>query len=82
MYTHINELYGSLPTEKNNFTSSHKVVDDKDLDVQLTVEELKQAVFSQQNAKSPGRGNLIAELLENNLDIISPFLLGLYNKIS
>ena len=52
-----------------------------ELDAEITEAELKEAVFHQKNNKSPGIDNLNAELFKISLDIISPFLLKLYNRI-
>ena len=52
-----------------------------ELDAEITEAELKEAVFHQKNNKSPGIDHLNAELFKISLDIISPFLLKLYNRI-
>lgn len=54
---------------------------DEDLDAEFSLSELKAAVYSQNNSKSPGTDILIAEVFKHSFDIISPFILNLYNKI-
>ena len=52
-----------------------------ELDVEFTIDELREAVFHQKNNKSPGLDGLNAELFKVSFDIISPFLLKLYNRL-
>lgn len=52
-----------------------------ELDAEITEAELKEAVFHQKNNKSPGIDNLSSELFKISFDIISPFLLKLYNRV-
>ena len=52
-----------------------------ELDAEFTEAELKEAVFHQKNNKSPGVDNLNAELFKISFDIISPFLLKLFNRL-
>ena len=52
------------------------------LDVEISENELKNAVFfSQKNNKSTGTDLLCAELFKSSFDIIKPFLLKLYNRL-
>jgi len=77
----FNELYGSESTEHDDQEATNYEIDDNDLDIAFTHEELMKAFFSQQSSKRPGMDNLVAELFKSIFDIISPFLLNLYNKI-
>lgn len=52
-----------------------------ELDAEITEAELKEAVFHQKNNKCPGPDNLKSELFKISFDIISPFLLKLYNRL-
>ena len=52
-----------------------------ELDAEITEAELKEAVFHQKKNKSSGIDHLNAELFKISFDIISPFLLKLYNRI-
>ena len=54
---------------------------DNDLDIEFTLPEIEQAVFSQNNSKSPGTDKIIAEVFKNSFDIISPFLTVFYNTL-
>ena len=52
-----------------------------DLDVEISENELKYALFSQKNNQSTGTDLLCAELFKSSFDIIKPFLLKLYNRL-
>ena len=53
----------------------------KDLDVDISSEELKQAVFHQKNNSSYGLDNICTEAVKTSLNIISSCLLKLLNQI-
>ena len=53
----------------------------KELDTQFTYTELRSAVFSQKNNKSPGVDNITSEIIKASYDLICPFLHKLYNHI-
>ena len=84
MYMHFNDLYDSVPSSNHinvtSMTNDNYIYDD-DLDIEFNTSEIKQAVFSQNNSKSPGTDKLIAEVFKHSFDIISPFLTMFYNKI-
>ena len=48
---------------------------------EITETELKNALFQQKNNKSPGIDLLSAEIFKISFDLISPFLLKLYNRL-
>ena len=56
-----------------------------ELDAKITEAELKDAIFHKKKKKkknkSPGIDNLNSELFKISFDIISPFLLKLYNRL-
>ena len=52
-----------------------------ELDAEITEAELRDAIFHQKNNKSPGIDNLSSELFKISFDIVSPFLLKLYNRL-
>ena len=54
---------------------------DLELHSEITETEIKNAVFSQKNNKSSGTDNLSAELFKCSYDIISPFLVKLFNRL-
>lgn len=81
LYKHFKELYVINITKTNitDETQSNTYVDFLDKDI--TMEELRYAVFSQKNNKSNGRDGIIAEIYKGRFDLISPFLLLLYNRV-
>ena len=83
LFTHFNGLYG-LQTENTTNRENDpqfRSLYDHDLDSPFTETEIRTAVFEQKNSKSSGTDNLISEVFKNSFDIISPFLLSLYNKL-
>ena len=83
LFEHFKSLYGEEPTEINQQTPNN-IPDNTfntDLDMEISETELKTAIFSQKNNKSTGTDRLCAELFKDAFDIISPFLLKLYNRL-
>ena len=82
MYEHFNTLYGPSPSpNSDNADNNADIVYDNELNSEFTAAEIRKAVFSQNNSKSPGTDNLISEVFKHSFDIISPFLTRFYNKI-
>ena len=52
-----------------------------DFDIEFTMTELRSTVFSQNNNKTPGMDSIPSEIIKASFDLISPFLLNLYNKM-
>jgi len=82
MHTHFNNLYSTLPehTHDDNVHSDNLVYDE-DLDTEFTAQEVRQAVFAQNNMKCAGTDRLVAEVFKSSYDIIAPYLTKLYNTI-
>ena len=80
IYTHFNDLYGSTPEHNNPEPEVHGIYDE-DLDIEFSDSELRDAIFSQNNNKSPGLDLLTSEMFKSAYNIISPLLLKLYNKV-
>ena len=51
------------------------------LDSEISDDEIRKAIFSQNNNKSPGIDQLTAEIFKCSIYIILPFLKGIYNRI-
>jgi hypothetical protein len=80
MFNHFNSLYESNVVNYDINPPTNPVCD-LDLDANFTDTEIRSAVFAQKNSKSAGTDNLISEIFKSSYDLISPFLLKLYNKI-
>ena len=81
---HFQEVFGTETEHVENhadFNHDNHNVSDDELNGNFTYEELRKAVFSQKNNKSPGTDNLPSEILKASFDHISNFLLSLYNKM-
>ena len=81
-YEHFKEIYGGIDEQaQQNEQPDLGNNENDELDSEITDSELKEAVFSQKNGKSCGLDNLCTELFKNSYDIISPFLLKLFNRL-
>ena len=78
MFTHFKDLFGETNTNVNNDdqSASH----DSDLDSNITIDEVRKAVYSQNNNKAPGTDCILSEMIKSSYDTISPFLLTMYSK--
>ena len=57
------------------------IIEYPELDSKITETELKNALFQQKNNKSHGIDLLSAKIFKISFDLISPFLLKLYNRL-
>ena len=81
LHSHFEKLYDDqTETILNNETPIPDVFDEN-LDMEISFQELKKAVFSQNNNKSSGIDTLIAEVFKHSFNEISTFLLTLFNKL-
>ena len=78
---HFNSAYGGTDEPSQQQEPDLDSVTDSELDSEITETEIKNAVFSQKNNKSSGIDNLCAELFKCSYDIISPFLVKLFNRL-
>lgn len=78
---HFNSAYGGTDERSQQQEPDLDSVTDSELDSEITETEIKNAVFSQKNNKSSGIDNLCAELFKCSYDIISPFLVKLFNRL-
>ena len=81
---HFKELYS---TETQNVDSDnpnrqyHTDVLDQDLDCIITEDEVRNAVFNQNNTKSSSLDNIVAEFYKHSFEFLSPFIVQLFNRI-
>ena len=78
---HFNSVYGGTDEPSQQQEPDLDSVTDSELDSEIIEAEIKNAVFSQKNNKSSGIDNLCAELFKCSYEIISPFLVKLFNKL-
>ncbi|XP_060567678.1 uncharacterized protein LOC132726376 [Ruditapes philippinarum] len=81
LYDHFKALFGEESQNENqNFLFNDNLIDE-DLDAEINECELREAIFSQNNNKSPGYDKLTCEIFKAAYDIMSPLLLKLYNRL-
>ena len=82
LFDHFRNIFSNDGQSENS--ENHKEENDTfdpDLDSDISLEELKNAVFHQKSNASYGRDNIYTEVIKSSFDIISPFLLTLINQI-
>ena len=86
LLNHFEHIYGgdaNTPPQQHEqfrFDETEPIIN-PELDSEITDNELRNGIFHQKNNKSPGMDNLIAETFKISYDIISRFLLKLYNRL-
>ena len=82
LFDHFKSVIGDEQdvTEEQNFNTNYEN-QNEDLDREISENEIKCAIFSQKNNKSTGTDQLCSELFKASYDIISPFLLALFNRL-
>ena len=84
LYEHFKELYS---TDTENVDSDnlnrqyHTDVLYQNLDCIITEDEVRNAVFNQNNNKSSGLDNIVAEFYKHSFEFLSQFIVQLFNKI-
>ena len=88
LYKHFKTVLGDSDGNTDHTNDNNTNIDftdrtntDDDLDSNFTEMELRQAVFSQKDNKSPGLDCISSEILKTSYDVISPCLLYLYNRM-
>ena len=51
------------------------------MDAEITLEDIRKAVFHQKNGKSSGPDGISSEIIKSSIEIIAPYLYILYNKL-
>ena len=81
-FEHFKEMYGGQDEQsQQNEQPDLGSIEVEELDSEISSSELREAIFSQKNGKSCGLDHLCAELFKHSFDIISPFLLKLFNRL-
>ena len=85
LYNHFSTMFVETCNENTQNESSENdfsplnIADE--FDVNFTESEIRDAIFSQKDNKSPGIDNLPSEILNASYDYIAPFLLTVYNRL-
>ena len=85
LYNHFSTMLGETDVENTQNQNSQNdfppinIVDEFGAD--FTEPEIREAIFSQKDKKSPGIDNLPSEILKASYDYIAPFLLTLFNRL-
>ena len=78
LFAHFRNMFANDDSQSENYEEEYDIFD-PDLESDITIEELKKAVFLQKNNKSYGLDNICTEVLKSSFAIISPFLRKLIN---
>ena len=82
LHDHFQSIFGEQYADHTNVEPDlNQNVYNEELDSEFTDSELRMAVFTQKNNKSPGIDNIPCEIIKAAYGFISPFLLKLYNRI-
>ena len=57
------------------------MIENNDLDINISEQEIRKALFKQKNGKASGPDDISAEILKVFYFIISPYLVKLFNKM-
>ena len=79
LYKHFEELYGDTFNIENDDLDFHEI-QDNELDTEITEQELRGAVFKQNNGKSPVPDKIPAEIIKASYEHTASYLLKTYNK--
>ena len=79
--TPLDPKQGQFHSHQSSFNPEYPPKIHPELDAEITENELRQAVFHQKNNKSPGLDDIKSEIFKISFDLISPFLLKLYNRL-
>ena len=80
LFDHFRTMFANEDSQSENFENENDTFD-PDLDLDISMEELKKALFHQKNNKSYGLDNICTEVLKSSFSIISPILLKRINQI-
>lgn len=81
LFDHFNTLLGQDTDTLFNDTQFPQHLNDVELDSPITEHEIRLAVFKQKNGKASGPDELSAEIIKSSYDIISPYLVKIFNTL-
>ena len=80
-HEHFKNLFEKEEVAQSDYSLSNSSISDPDLDRSITEDELKKAVFAQNNGKSPGPDDISAEIIKASYPIIQPYLLNIFQSL-
>ena len=86
LYEHFSNLLGQQDQDNANDinitnNADNDMIEDNDLDINISEQEIRKALFKQKNGKASGLDDISAEILKVSYSIISPYLVKLCNKM-
>ena len=83
LFDHFYSVFGEERNDTEEFSSSSNSenTQNEDLVGEISEKELNCAIFSQKNNKSTGTDQPCAFLFKASYDMVSPFLLALFNRL-
>ena len=70
LYDHFNSLLGQTLDESEDKTEMQDIIDNK-LDVQITKDEVRKAIFKQENNKASGPDEISVEIIKSSYIVVS-----------
>ena len=82
LYNHFNTLLDQEPESINQMNNiDENNIEDFELDLEITEQEIRKALFKQKNGKASGPDEISAEILKASYNVISPYLVKLFNML-
>ena len=81
LYNHFNNLLGQNEASNETEETEIPIIEDIELDCEISEEEVRRAVFYQKSGKAAGPDEISAEIIKASYENISPFLVSIYNNL-
>ena len=81
LHSHFKDLLGQIPENTENNEQTLEGQTNNELDLAITEQEIRKAVFKQKNGKSSGPDDISSELIKSAYDVIAPYILSLFNDL-
>ena len=81
LHSHFKNLYWQIPENNHAKEQNLQSQNNTGLVSILTEQEIRKAVIKQKNGKSSGPGDLNTEIVKASYDIISPYIVSLFNNL-
>ena len=81
MYDRFKNLYSAENTINDDTAFNNSDLQDEELDKDITMPELREAIFCQRNNKSSGPDEISTEIYKCAFEDTSPFIVKLFNRL-